>query len=214
MTATIGDIWQAYRAPLHRFIQQRVGEASVADDILQDVFLRVLARIETLHNPQKLRSWLYQITRHAIIDYIRTHQPWHDLPDGLSAPEPEPTTEARQELAQCLLPLMQGLPDIYRDALRLSDIEGWTQQHVAAHQGLSVSGAKSRVQRGRAMLRALLARCCPVALDHRGAVIAYAPHESCEATGCAPPDRLHPVTTAAVSNGYGTARLVLDGRRP
>jgi len=194
VNTTIGEIWHAYHAPLHRFILQRVGEASVADDILQDVFLRVLARIETLQHPQKLRSWLYQITRHAMIDYMRTQQLWHSLPDGLSAPEPEPTTVARQELAQCLLPLMQGLPARYRDALQLADIEGQTQQHVAAHLGLSVSGAKSRIQRGRAMLRTLLVRCCLVAVDHRGTVVAYAPHGSYAATGCAPPDRMCPVT--------------------
>lgn len=186
MYTTMAQIWQAYHAPLQRFIQRRVGEASVADDILQEVFLRALTRIETLHDPQKLRSWLYHITRHAIIDYYRTHQPWHELPEGLSTPVHEDATEARQELADCLLPLMQTLPDAYRDALLLSDIAGQTQRHVAAHQGLSVSGAKSRVQRGRAMLRALLERCCRVAFDHRGTVIAYEPHGSCDATSCAP----------------------------
>ena len=159
-------------------------------------------RIETLHDPQKLRSWLYQITRHAIIDYYRTHQPWHELSEGLSTPAHEDATEARQELAHCLLPLMQGLPGAYRDALMLSDMEGWTQQHVAAHQGLSVSGAKSRIQRGRALLRALLERCCRVAVDHRGTVIAYEPHGSCAATGCDAP---------TVSNGAGAASLALDG---
>jgi RNA polymerase sigma-70 factor (ECF subfamily) len=171
---------------LHRFIQRRVGETAVADDILQEVFLRVLIRIGTLHNPQKLRSWLYHITRHAIVDYYRTHQPWHELPEELRTPVHEDATQARQDLAHCLPSLMQALPEAYRDALLLSDMAGQTQRHVAAQQGLSVSGAKSRVQRGRVMLRALLERCCQVAFDHRGTVMAYEPHGSCDATRCAP----------------------------
>ena len=186
MTATLDEIWQVYRAPLHRFIQQRVAEASIADDILQEVFLRALTRIETLHDPQKLRSWLYQITRHAIIDYYRTHQAWDDLPDQLMAPVLDDVAHARQELAQCLLPLMHSLPDIYRAALMRSEIEGLPLKHVAAEQGLSLSGAKSRIQRGRALLRAVLTRCCHVAFDHRGTIVEYMPVGTCGATGCAP----------------------------
>jgi RNA polymerase sigma-70 factor (ECF subfamily) len=186
MYTTIAQIWQAYHAPLHRFIQRRVGETAVADDILQEVFLRVLTRLETLHDPQKLRSWLYHITRHAISDYYRTHQPWYELSENLRTPVPEDATEARQDLAHCLPPLMQALPEAYRDALLLSDMSGQPQRHVAAQQGLSVSGVKSRVQRGRAMLRALLERCCQVALDHRGTVVAYEPHGSCDVSRCAP----------------------------
>lgn len=185
MTATLGEIWQTYRAPLHRFIQQRVGEASIADDILQEVFLRALTRIETLHDPQKLRSWLYQITRHAIIDYYRTRQTWDDLPDELMAPTSDDVAHVRQDLAQCLLPLLHSLPDIYRAALMRSEIEGLPLKHVAAEQGLSLSGAKSRIQRGRALLRAVLTRCCQVAFDHRGTIVEYAPVGACGDTGCA-----------------------------
>jgi RNA polymerase sigma-70 factor (ECF subfamily) len=186
MTATPGEIWHMYRVPLHRFIQQRVGEASVADDILQEVFLRVLTRIETLHDPQKLRSWLYQITRHAIIDYYRTQQTWDGLPDELMAPTADDAAHARQDLAHCLLPLMHSLPDTYREALMQSEIEGFPLKHVAAEQGLSLSGAKSRIQRGRALLRAALTRCCQVACDHRGTIVEYTPGGTCRATGCTP----------------------------
>jgi RNA polymerase sigma-70 factor (ECF subfamily) len=201
MNDTITDLWQAYHARLHRFIQQRVGEAAVADDILQEVFLRVLTRIETLSDQQKLQSWLYQITRHAIIDYYRTLQTWHSLPDGLMAPAPDEAAQARQELAQCLLPLLQCLPDTYRDALRLSEIEGLPLKHVAAEQGLSLSGAKSRIQRGRALLRAVLARCCQLAFDHRGTVVEYAPSGACADTGCAPQECVRPFATSSVYRG-------------
>ena len=186
MTATLDEIWQVYRAPLQRFIQQRVGEASVADDILQEVFVRALTHIETLHDPQKLRSWLYQITRHAIIDYHRTRQTWDSLPDELMAPTSDDVAHARQDLAHCLLPLMHSLPDIYRAALMQSEIEGRPLKHVAADQGLSLSGAKSRIQRGRALLRTVLTRCCHVAFDHRGTIVEYMPVGTCGAPGCAP----------------------------
>jgi RNA polymerase sigma-70 factor (ECF subfamily) len=206
MTATLGDIWHMYRVSLHRFIQQRVGEASVADDILQEVFLRALTRIETLHDPQKLRSWLYQITRHAIIDYYRTQRTWDDLPDELMAPTADDAAHARQELAHCLLPLLYSLPDIYREALMQSEIEEIPLKHVAAEQGLSLSGAKSRVQRGRALLRAALTRCCQVAFDHRGTVVEYMPVGTCGVPGCAPGD-ITPPDVTMLRLGYTGAAL-------
>jgi RNA polymerase sigma-70 factor (ECF subfamily) len=198
---TIAQLWQTYHANLHRFIQQRVGETAVADDILQDVFLRVLARIETLQDQRKLQSWLYQITRHAIIDYYRTHQGVQDLPDDLVAPAQDDETHARQELAQCLLPLIQRLPDVYRDALMQSEIDGLTQQQVAAQHGLSLSGAKSRIQRGRALLRTLLVRCCRLAFDHRGTVMGYETPGSCDDTNCDQQKCVRPSASSSVYRG-------------
>jgi RNA polymerase sigma-70 factor (ECF subfamily) len=186
MDKTIEQIWQTYHLRLYHFIQQRVGNASSAEDVLQDVFLRVLTRIETLHDWQKLHSWLYQITRHAIIDYYRTRQTWDDLPDELMAPTADDAAQARQELTHCLLPLMHSLPDIYREALMQSEIEGLPLKQVAIEQGLSLSGAKSRIQRGRALLRTVLNHCCRVAFDHRGTIVEYAPVGACGETGCVP----------------------------
>ena len=166
-------IWKEYHTGLHSFIQSRVGDTSVADDILQDVFLRIHSRIGTLKESSKIQSWIYQITRNAIIDHYRAHKKMEELPETLAASEPEPDDQSRWEIGTCLLPMIQSLPEHYRQALMMSEMEGMTQKEVAVKQELSLSGAKSRVQRGREMVKEMLLQCCRFEFDHRGSVIDY-----------------------------------------
>jgi RNA polymerase sigma-70 factor (ECF subfamily) len=171
------QIWKDYHSKLHGFIQSRVGDPSTADDILQDVFTRIHSRIDTLRNANKIRSWIYQITRNAIIDHYRAHRATEALPETLVAVEAEPSDQARQEIARCLVPMIQALPETYRQTMMMSEIEGLTQKQVAEKQGISVSGAKARVQRGRAKLRDMLLDCCQFQFDHRGRVMDYEDRE-------------------------------------
>jgi RNA polymerase sigma-70 factor (ECF subfamily) len=181
----IEQIWEEYHTKLHSFIQNRVRDESVAEDILQEVFLRIISRIDTLREDSKIQSWMYQIARNVIIDHYRAHKIMEELPESLAAPEMEPSKEAWQEIEGCLLPMIQDLPEHYREAVTLSEIEGLTQQEVAKRQGVSLSGAKSRVQRGRAMVKETLLACCRFEFDHRGKVMDYdtdggSCEESCE----------------------------------
>ena len=98
--------------------------------------------------------------------------------DGVDA---EPTSDARTEIAHCVAPMVRGLPDDYRRAIELTETEGMTQA-AAERLGLSVPGAKSRVQRGRARLQAMLLRCCQIETDRRGRVVAF---ETRDGQGCA-----------------------------
>ena len=171
------QIWKDYHSKLHGFIQSRVGDASTADDILQDVFTRIHSRIDTLRDASKIRSWIYQITRNAIIDHYRAYKPTQEVPETLAAVEAEPSDQTRRELAGCLVPLIQTLPDSYREAMMMSELEGLTQKQVAEKQHISVSGAKARVQRGRAKLRDMLLDCCQFEFDHRGRVVDFEDRE-------------------------------------
>ncbi|MCP4753915.1 MAG: RNA polymerase sigma factor SigZ [Proteobacteria bacterium] len=167
------QVWKDYHSKLHHFILNRIGNADDADDILQDVFLKIHSRIDTLKENNKIQSWIYQITRNSIIDYYRTRKPTKELPSTLTKPEPEPFAETRQEMAGWILPMIQSLPNQYKDALMLSEIEGMTQKEVAGKNGLSVSGAKSRIQRGRKMMKDMLLDCCQFEFDHSGTVLDY-----------------------------------------
>ncbi len=167
------EIWKDYHDKLHGFIQSRVGDGLVADDILQDVFLRIHSRIDTLRDTGKIRGWIYQITRNAIIDHYRSSRETQEVPESLADMEEEPSDQARQEIAGCLVPMIQSLPESYRQAIMMSEIDGLTQKQVAAKEGLSVSGAKARVQRGRTKLKQLLLDCCQFQFDHLGRVMDY-----------------------------------------
>lgn len=137
------EIWKIYHERLGGFIRSRVGDAHIADDILQEVFLRIHLSIDTLEDCGKIQGWVYQITRNAIIDHYRARHKMGELPEELAATEPELSDKARDDINACVVPMIEALPDTYREALMLSEIEGRTQKEVAERQSLSVSGAKS-----------------------------------------------------------------------
>lgn len=166
-------IWMEFSARLKHFILGRVSDKSVAEDILQDVFLKVHSRLDTFDGSDKIQNWLYRIARNAIIDYHRTHKTTEDLPKMLPTPETDGIEKVRQEIGSCLVPVIERLPQHYRQALKLSEIEGLPQKEVARQQGISVSGAKSRVQRGRNMVKEVLTDCCRFEFDHQRKVIDY-----------------------------------------
>lgn len=172
--------WREYREALHRFVLRRVGDEAAAEDIVQDVLVKAYGQRETLRTSTKLRSWLYQITRNAVVDYYRSHKRFEALPEEFASEAADGDACARQELARCLVPLLDTLPDPYRRALRLADFEGVRQREIALRLGLSLSGAKSRVQRARAMLRDALLECCSVELDHRGRAVGIENGKACE----------------------------------
>ncbi len=170
--AQIMDLWQEQRSRLRGYIARRVRESDAVDDILQDVFLKAHAYLHTVKAHGSLSAWLYRIAVNAIADHYRSQRPAEDLPEELAAPEAERDYVA--ELAACLQPLIADLPETYRTALVLSEIEGLPQKQVAERLGLSLSGAKSRVQRGREKLRQRLTDCCEIEIG-RGGILGYEP---------------------------------------
>lgn len=166
------DAATEHRAALVRFVHARVKDHATAEDIVHDVLLRAWEKRAQLRDETKLAAWLYQMTRFAIIDYRRALRPSDELPDDLVATENE--DEAVQQIADhCVMPLIARLPESYREPLVLSEIDGLTQQEVATRLGLSLSGAKSRVQRARTKLRDSVIDCCRVELDHRGMIMGH-----------------------------------------
>jgi len=170
---TSENVWQEYHSRLRAFIKSRVSDDAAADDILQNVFLKMHTGLASLKDATKLQSWLYQIARNTVIDYFRSQKPTGEFPDQLQQPETDPGEKVTQELADCLQPMIQRLPETYREAVILSEIKGLTQKEVAQMQGISLSGTKSRVQRGRALLKEMLADCCRLEFDHKGRLCDY-----------------------------------------
>lgn len=172
--------WADYRAELLRFVAARVRDPDAAEDIVHDVFVKAYRHRDDLENRVNLRAWLYRITRNTIVDYYRSQRRTEELPDNLTLDDPAADGDAERQLARCLRPLMDELPPHYRDTLTLADLDGLSQREVAAREGLSVSGVKSRVKRGRRMLRDVLLQCCRVEFDRRGGVIDYERAQPCD----------------------------------
>jgi RNA polymerase sigma-70 factor, ECF subfamily len=175
--------WQSLRAELVRFVRRRVGDEAAADDIVHDVLLRALRELAGPEPPVHLRGWLYRVTRNAIVDAHRARRPSEELPEEIASPPAASEATAERELARCLTPLLATLPPAYREALTLADVEGMAQREIAVRSRLSLSGAKSRVQRARKLLREALLGCCRVEVDRRGGVVDYARQGGCGACG-------------------------------
>lgn len=172
----ITDLWQEYRFRLRNYIAKRVREREAVDDILQEVFLKVNANLHTVRSHGSIPAWLFRIAANAIADHYRSHKQWEVLPDDDELASPERERDYIAELATCLQPLITDLPETYRTALVLSEIEGLPQKEVARRLGISLSGAKSRVQRGREKLRLRLLECCDIETG-RGGISGYEPRD-------------------------------------
>ena len=173
-------IWHEYHARLSAFIRGKVAEEA-ADDLLQEVFIKIHAQINSLKEGVKLESWLYQITRNTIVDYYRSKQIMEALPDWLEQPQVEEEEAIRQELSSCLEPMIKALPEKYRHAIQMSEMENKTQKEVAEQDGISLSGAKSRVQRGRSLLKNMLSDCCQFEVNKENQILSYEKKEkSCK----------------------------------
>ncbi len=172
----IDQIWTEFGAALRRFVRSRVSCDADRDDIVQEVLLRLHRNASHLDDVQDVAAWLYRIALNAIADHYRAgrHGALHDpLPDEL--PQPEAAQDGTPAaMGDCLRALLGGVDQKYALAVRLVDVDGVSQAELAKRLDMTPSGAKSRVQRGRAMLRDALLRCCRVELDRRGGIIEFA----------------------------------------
>ncbi len=168
------ELWRTLNARLVAFVRRRVGDPHAAEDVAQEVLLRLYRGLDQLRAGDRLDAFAYRTARNAIIDHYRSTASAKELPsppdalleridaDGGTDDDPD-AVAGPQELARCLQPLVRRLPDRYREALTLTDLGELSQVQAAEAVGLTVPGMKARVQRGRAQLHELLVRCCDVA---------------------------------------------------
>ncbi|MEM1271914.1 MAG: sigma-70 family RNA polymerase sigma factor [Bacteroidota bacterium] len=156
------------RAGVRAFVRQRVPEHEV-DDVVQDVFVRVYEGLNALDQPSRLDAWVHTLTRRTVADFYRRRSPIQnddaDELDRLTAPA---ATDVHEEVLGWICPMIHLLPNGYREAVWWADVESVPQQVIAERLGISLSGAKSRVQRGRRQLAKLLHACCEVEFDSNG----------------------------------------------
>jgi len=184
------SVWSLLGTDLRRFIRRRVPDDHLAEDLLQETFVRIHRNLRTLEDTARLPAWVYQIARNVITDHFRK-----PAVDGVALGEVDPAEEQHSSSPCQPLPcewrdeLLHQLPEPYREAMLLSEIEGLTQQEVADRLGLSLPGAKSRIQRGRGMLKYVLEQCCTFGFDRRGNLVDVDPRpDRTVCRNCGEPD--------------------------
>ncbi len=172
-------VYLALRDGLRRFVARRVRPEHV-DDLVQDILLRMHERAGDLHDEARLPGWAFRIAQSVVADHHRRKRPEiaagedvdHEEREGSDA-EADDQGNVNEIVAGWLRPMLALLPDEYEQAVELVDVEGLSQREYAERAGLSISGAKSRVQRGRRMLEEIVRACCDLETDTRGNVIGY-----------------------------------------
>lgn len=158
---------------LRAFIRRRVRNDTVADDLVQETLLKVYRSRDTLRDGTKLEAWLYQIARGTIIDHHRRQRPSEELPSAIAGESPDETAAMRARVMISMKNFLEELPEAYREPVRLAELEGLPLARIALRLDLSLTAVKSRVRRGRAMLRKKLQDCCRFEFDRLGQVIGY-----------------------------------------
>jgi RNA polymerase sigma-70 factor (ECF subfamily) len=172
--------WREVEARLRPYVARRVASPTDVDDVLQETFVRIHRGLATLADAERFGPWVYRLAASAVADHARARARHplavrtDDEPDQATLFD-EPEADLEAELAECVALFVARLPSPYRQAVTLTELEGLTQKDAASMLGVSVSGMKSRVQRGRERIRRMFDECCEVSVDCRGRV-----------TGCTP----------------------------
>lgn len=168
---TISEIWKSYNRDLHLFIISKVKDLTIADDLLQETFIKIHTKLNTLQDEAKIKPWIFTIARNTVMDYFRTHK--HIIPLG----EIENFDNEQEDILldhsieDCLRNIMIQLPKKYREPLFLHDIKGMKQADISKQLQLPLSTIKSQIQRGRKQITQGFIDCCGFELNKKGQLI-------------------------------------------
>lgn len=171
-TISTEQIWELLSAKLRSFLLQRVSDRQVAEDLLQETFLRIHKKLDDIEDEQRMTAWVFQIARNLVTDHYRSkaHANLATVTEDIEIPTRE-EENLNEQVEGWLTTMIAQLPDSYRQAVEMYELEGMPQQQIADNLGISLSVAKSRVQRGREKLKSLLFDCCSFEQDRRGNII-------------------------------------------
>ncbi len=164
-----------FAGKLRGFIRRRVRDEATAADLAQETLLKVYRSRATLRDGMRLEAWLYRIARTTIIDHYRRERRGTETPSDneVAAESVDEVAALREAVVGSMKRFLEELPAEYREPVRLAELEGLPLAKIALRMELSLTAVKSRVQRGRAMLKKKLQDCCRFEFDRHGKVIGW-----------------------------------------
>ncbi len=165
--------WHRHESELRGWLRGRLGDPHDAEDLLQDLFLKAMRQDKKFCQLANARAWLFEVARNAIADRLRLKKDQVELPEDLEHEADEPA--AVDSMAACLPRALAELAEEDREAITRCDLQGMSQRDYARLKGLSLPGAKSRVQRARKRLRSHLTDACQVRFDESGRICCFVP---------------------------------------
>jgi RNA polymerase sigma-70 factor (ECF subfamily) len=167
--------WRAHESELRNYLQHRVGDRHLAEDLLQDVFVKAMRQGSGFCNLDNQRAWLYLVARNAVVDYLRLHRETIELQDDI--PQPVEQSDPVVALSACIGRVLTELSAEDRDIIEQCDLNGMKQQDYAQAHNLTLPAVKSRLLRARQRMRVTLSTNCKVQFDEKGLVESYVPRK-------------------------------------
>lgn len=167
--------WRDIEGRLRPYVTRRVASAAEVDDIVQEILVRIHTGLASLHDGERFGGWVYRIAERTIADSARARartpiaglaEPPEDASNGS-----DEQADLQVDLGECVALFVARLQSPYREAITLTELRGLTQKEAAEMLGVSLSGMKSRVQRGREKIRDMFEECCQISVDCRGRVV-------------------------------------------
>ncbi len=185
-------LFDRYRERIHRYILSMAKDATEAEDLVQETFLRAHRQLASLRDPATVSAWLFRIATNVTYDRLRQRTREKALrapgmegdgrPAGEDLADPDVAwidqAFEREEMSACVQEFIEELPDGHRAVLMLHDLEGHTNPEIAALLGCSLETVKIRLHRARKKLKAALAAGCDFSQDERGALVCGRHHPS------------------------------------
>jgi RNA polymerase sigma-70 factor (ECF subfamily) len=171
------EIYDEYYRPVRRFILNTVRNEWVADDLVQETFIKINNNLETVRDASKLKSWIFRIAYNNCQDFFRSrgksssldNEEIQEIPEETSSPAVPATQKALEQfqMRQCVFGLVNHLPEPLRSVIILSDVDEFSQQEIADIIGITVANVKTRLHRARKKLKGLLEEHCVFEVDER-----------------------------------------------
>jgi RNA polymerase sigma factor (sigma-70 family) len=168
-TPQVVGVWVSNHRAFLAFLERRVGNRAVAEDILQEAFVRGMDKGEALRDEDSAVAWFYRMLRNAVIDYHRRRGSSGRALEAFATEletQSEADPETHENICQCVSEIAGTLKAEYADALRRIEIDGIPVQQFASELGISSSNAGVRVFRAREALRKQVARACGTCAEH------------------------------------------------
>lgn len=178
----IENIWAEYQGLLRRFLASKVNNPHDAEDLLQQILMKVHQGLSNLKDTTSIKPWLLQISNRTIIDYYRKQADKRELSaDELWFQDEE---QVENELLRCLQPFILQLPAAQAELLMEVELGGVSQKEYAQKLNLPYTTLKSRVQKSRQLLKTVFEQCCELEMDASGRVIGFGEKKAGCKTNC------------------------------
>ncbi len=175
-------LWGNFSHELLQFITSKVHESYDAEDILQEVSMKIFKHIDQLEKRSAIKSWLYTITKNTIIDFYKKRKDLLVSPEALLLIEDKNGDDdgsMNDEISECLQNMIFDLPKKYKDVYNLYERKNMKHKEIMEKLDISMATSKIRLMRAKEIFKKNLAKCCNFEIDAYGNIMDYKKKDEC-----------------------------------